>query len=52
LSQCDLVKFARLVPTDADHQMTYEMAESFVESTRADRTVVAPVAAPSTEVHA
>ncbi|MFT4840182.1 MAG: hypothetical protein ACI8UD_003939 [Planctomycetota bacterium] len=52
LSQCDLVKFARLVPTDADHQMTYEMAESFVESTRADRAVVAPVAAPSTEGHA
>jgi len=37
LSQCDLVKFARFVPTDADHQTTYGLAESFVESTRVDR---------------
>ena len=38
LSQCDLVKFAKFVPTEADHQTTYGLAESFVESTRADRT--------------
>ena len=37
LSQCDLVKFAKFVPTEADHQTTYDLAESFVESTRADR---------------
>ena len=37
LSQCDLVKFAKFVPTDADHETTYDLAESFVESTRADR---------------
>jgi hypothetical protein len=42
LSQCDLVKFAKFVPTDADHQMTYGLAESFIESTRIDRVVLTP----------
>ena len=37
LSQCDLVKFAKFVPAEADHQTTYDLAESFIETTRADR---------------
>lgn len=52
LSQCDLVKFAKFVPTDADHQTTYQMAESFVASTRIDRTLVERVVEPSAEVRA
>ncbi|MGK0303126.1 MAG: hypothetical protein ACI89X_004014, partial [Planctomycetota bacterium] len=53
LSQCDLVKFAKFVPTDADHQATYGMAESFVEATRVDRTTLPePAAAPTAEVRA
>jgi hypothetical protein len=42
LSQCDLVKFAAVVPTDADHLATFALAEAFVERTRADRTEPAP----------
>jgi hypothetical protein len=37
LSQCDLVKFAALVPTESDHLAVFGFAESFVERTRADR---------------
>lgn len=37
LSQCDLVKFAAHVPTEADHLSTFAVAESFVDHTRADR---------------
>jgi hypothetical protein len=36
LSQCDLVKFAGLVPADRDHQTTWELAAAFVEATRGD----------------
>ncbi|MGC6487960.1 MAG: hypothetical protein ACON4Z_09970 [Planctomycetota bacterium] len=37
LSQCDMVKFAKLVPSTDDHDRTYALAEAFVESTRSDR---------------
>lgn len=37
LSQCDLVKFAAVVPTESDHRTTFALAEAFVESTRPDR---------------
>jgi len=46
LSQCDLVKFAKFVPTDADHQTTFGLAESFVESTRIDRAPAAELERP------
>ncbi len=44
LRQCDLVKFAALVPGEAEHLATFALAEAFVETTRADRsgTEVAP----------
>ena len=48
LSQCDLVKFAKFVPDEAQHQRTYQLAESFIESTRADRSPD-PVAVESGE---
>ena len=38
LSQCDMVKFAKLVPSPDEHERTYALAEAFVESTRADRS--------------
>lgn len=38
LSQCDLVKFAALVPTENDHLATFALAEAFVETTRPDRS--------------
>ena len=37
LSQCDMVKFAKLVPTDDEHDRTFALAERFVETTRSDR---------------
>ena len=37
LSQCDMVKFARLLPAGDEHERTFALAEGFVESTRSDR---------------
>ena len=37
LEQCDLVKFAAVVPGENEHLATFALAEAFVESTRADR---------------
>ncbi|MEO6597324.1 MAG: DUF4381 family protein [Planctomycetota bacterium] len=37
LSQCDLVKFAAVVPGENEHVATFALAEAFVESTRPDR---------------
>ncbi|MGE3174749.1 MAG: hypothetical protein AB7O97_19120 [Planctomycetota bacterium] len=37
LQQCDLVKFAAVVPTDVVHLETLAIAEQLVEATRADR---------------
>lgn len=37
LSQCDLVKFARVVPAAEVHELVLAQAENFVEGTRADR---------------
>ncbi|MFN3244625.1 MAG: DUF4381 family protein [Planctomycetota bacterium] len=37
LSQCDMVKFARHVPTGEEHDLAFSLAEAFVESTRVDR---------------
>jgi hypothetical protein len=37
LTQCDLVKFAALVPGEREHVTTWELAAAFVEATRADR---------------
>ena len=37
LQQCDLVKFARLIPTSEVHDQTFGVAEEFVEQTRPDR---------------
>jgi hypothetical protein len=37
LSQCDLVKFAAVVPGPAEHQAVFELAAAFVEATRGDR---------------
>ncbi|MFK7741903.1 MAG: hypothetical protein AB8H80_16420 [Planctomycetota bacterium] len=37
LSQCDLVKFAALVPSEPEHLVTWELAQQFVEATRQDR---------------
>ena len=37
LMQCDLVKFAAVVPGENEHLATFALAEAFVESTRADR---------------
>jgi hypothetical protein len=36
LAQCDLVKFARMMPPEAVHARTLETAEQLVEATRAD----------------
>jgi hypothetical protein len=47
LSQCDLVKFAKFLPDEAEHERTYQLAESFIDSTRADRTPD-PVVEPAT----
>ena len=45
LSQCDLVKFAAIVPSDRDHEVTWQLAAAFVEATRADRAAAAGEAA-------
>ncbi len=37
LQQCDLVKFARLIPQSDVHEQTFRIAEAFVEQTRPDR---------------
>jgi hypothetical protein len=37
LRQCDLVKFARLLPGETVHEETFALAEDFVQGTRADR---------------
>lgn len=37
LRQCDLVKFAAVVPGENEHLDTFALAQAFVESTRADR---------------
>lgn len=37
LSQCDMVKFAKVVPSAEEHDRTFALAEAFVDSTRADR---------------
>lgn len=42
LTQCDMVKFAKHVPTDQDHLTTYGLAESFIDATRADRAANEP----------
>jgi hypothetical protein len=44
LSQCDLVKFAAFVPTEADHLTTWTLAERFVQATRGDRVAAGAVA--------
>lgn len=36
LSQCDLVKFAAVVPGEREHEVTWRLAVAFVEATRAD----------------
>ena len=41
LSQCDLVKFAAVVPSERDHEVAWQLAAAFVEATRADRTAQA-----------
>lgn len=48
LLQCDMVKFARHLPGEAEHLATWQQAVAFVEATRADRIAPpspAPVAA-------
>jgi len=46
LLQCDMVKFARHLPGEAEHLATWQQAVAFVEATRPDRvTEPAPVAA-------
>ncbi len=44
LEQCDLVKFARLIPDHRVHDQTFQIAEAFVEQTRPDRVPGAAVA--------
>lgn len=46
LRQCDLVKFAAMVPDETVHQATFELAAAFVESTRPDRAAASGVPAP------
>lgn len=36
LSQCDLVKFAAVVPGEREHEVAWRLAVAFVEATRAD----------------
>ncbi len=36
LGQCDLVKFARLIPQSEVHEQTFDIADAFVEQTRPD----------------
>lgn len=49
LTQCDMVKFAKVVPAEAEHDTTFQLAEAFIESTRADRAPdAADAASPPT----
>ena len=41
LQLCDLVKFAKLVPGEAEHLATWQAAHAFVDATRADRPAAA-----------
>jgi hypothetical protein len=41
LSQCDLVKFAAVVPDERQHLATHALAEAFVSATRPDRVPTA-----------
>jgi hypothetical protein len=43
LSQCDLVKFAAFTPSASEHDVTWSLAEGFVQSTRPDRSAEAKV---------
>jgi hypothetical protein len=43
LSQCDLVKFAAVVPAERDHEVAWQLAAAFVEATRGDRTAPPPL---------
>jgi hypothetical protein len=47
LSQCDLVKFAAVVPSERDHEVAWHLAAAFVEATRGDRTAQSAPAAQS-----
>lgn len=47
LSQCDLVKFAAVVPSERDHEVAWHLAAAFVEATRGDRTVQSPPLPPA-----
>ncbi len=42
LSQCDLVKFAAIVPGEREHVTTWELAAAFVDATRGDRAAAPP----------
>lgn len=42
LSQCDLVKFAAVVPGEAEHLAVFALAEAFVDATRPDRAPASP----------
>ncbi len=44
LEQCDLVKFARLIPDNRVHDQTFQIAMAFVEQTRPDRILAAQAA--------
>lgn len=45
LLQCDMVKFARHLPGEAEHQALWQLAVAFVEATRPDR-IAAPASPP------
>ncbi|MFN6194130.1 MAG: hypothetical protein ACK5BN_09950 [Planctomycetota bacterium] len=47
MSQCDLVKFAAVVPSERDHEVAWHLAAAFVEATRGDRTVQSPPLPPA-----
>lgn len=49
LTQCDLVKFAKVVPGEPEHMKAFGLAESFIEATRADR-IAEPASAPAASV--
>lgn len=49
LMQCDMVKFAKVVPGELEHQKAYQLAESFIEATREDRVSAPPVTASQPE---
>ena len=45
LAACDLVKFAAVVPGEAEHSATWQLAATFVDATRADRPAPPPATA-------